>query len=101
MNMSDFVINIITFDHTCTVPSHWRSKGAPGRHFLGAGTFELLGSFVRNVLLQIQFKCLDFSQKCCQNAGNAISETQISKIFRVGACPRTPLVGHALFSSVV
>ena len=28
---------------------------------------------------------------CPQNAGNAASETQNSKHFRVGACPGTPL----------
>ena len=50
---------------------------------------------MRNVLLQIRFKCLDFAQKCCQNAGNAISETQISKMFPGGTCPRTPQVGRA------
>ena len=36
------------------------------------------------------FKPIYFAQKCPQNAGNAVSETQISKNFR-GACPRTPL----------
>ena len=35
------------------------------------------------------FKPIYFAQKCPQNAGNAVSETQISN-FR-GACPRTPL----------
>jgi hypothetical protein len=30
------------------------------------------------------------TQICSQNAGNAVSETQISKIFR-GGCPPTPL----------
>ena len=34
---------------------------------------------MRNVLLQIRFKCLAFPQKCRQIAGNAISVTQISK----------------------
>ena len=36
------------------------------------------------------FKPIYFAQKCPQNAGNAVSETQISKHFR-GACSRTPL----------
>ena len=36
------------------------------------------------------FKPIYFVQKCPQNAGNAVSETQISKHFR-GACSRTPL----------
>ena len=58
----------------------------PGQHFW---------SFVGNVLSQIRFKCLYFAQKCCQKARNAISETQISKIFQ-GVWPRTPLVGCAL-----
>ena len=71
---------------------HWRSKRGgragqlPGQHFW---------SFVGNVLSQIRFKCLYFAQKCCQKARNAISETQISKIFQ-GVWPRTPLVGCAL-----
>ena len=30
-----------------------------------------------------------FAQKCPQNAGNAVSDSQISKYFR-GTCPRTP-----------
>ena len=49
---------------------------------IGFSFIFCLGSFVRNVLLQIRFKCLDFAQKCCQNVGNAISETQFSNIFR-------------------
>ena len=77
------------------VPSEGERGSCPGRHFLGGGTFGVLWSFVRNVLLQIRFKCLAFAQKCRQNAGNAISETQISKLFW-GSMPRTPLVGRAL-----
>ena len=50
---------------------------------------------MRNVLLQIRFKCIAFAQKCRQNAGNAISKIQISKHFR-GGMPRNPLVGRAL-----
>ena len=45
---------------------------------------------MRNVLLQIRFKCLAFAQKCRQNAGNAISETEISKIFGGGLAPGAP-----------
>ena len=36
------------------------------------------------------FKPIYFAQKCPQNAGNAVSETQISKHFR-RAYPRTPI----------
>ena len=70
--------------NTCRGALFW------GRHFLGGGTLGVLGSFVRNVVLQIRFKCLDFAQKCCWNVGNGISETQISK----GGMSRTPLVGR-------
>ena len=77
---------------------HWRTGGrgwgargtvAPGGTFEGRH-LEFLGVFVRNMLLQIRFKCLDFAQKCCQNAGNAISETQISKFFEGGNAPGPP-----------
>ena len=38
------------------------------------------------------FKHIYFAQKCPHNAGNAVSETQISKNFRGGGrYPRTPL----------
>ena len=37
-----------------------------------------------NALLQIRFQCLGFVQKCSQNAGNAISKSQISKMIRGG-----------------
>ena len=59
----------------------------PRWHFFGGWH---IWSFVRNVLLQIRFKCLDFAQKCCENVGNGISETQISKMFRGGHDPGTP-----------
>ena len=67
-----------------------RAGQLPRAALFGGGTFGVLGSFVRNVLLQIRFKCLDFAQKCCQNAGNAISETQISKMFRGDMPPDPP-----------
>ena len=41
------------------------------------------------------FKYLTRFKKCCQNAGNAISETQISKHFR-GSMPSDPLDWRAL-----
>ena len=59
----------------------------PGQHFLGGGTFGVLGDFVRNVLLQTRFKCLAFAKKCLENAGNTISDKQISNLLRGG----TPL----------
>ena len=46
--------------------------------------------FQRPKISKWVFKPIYFVQKCPQNAGNAVSETQISKHFR-GACPRTPL----------
>ena len=45
-------------------------------------------------------KRLDFGQNCCQNAGNVISETQISKIFQ-GHDHQTPhqhFGAHIFFS---
>ena len=42
---------------------------------------SLLGGFVRNVLLQIRFKCIAFAQKCRDNAGNAISETNFNYVY--------------------
>ena len=41
----------------------------------------------KNVILE--FRPLYFAQKCPQNAENAVSKTQNSKLFR-GAYPRTP-----------
>ena len=37
--------------------------------------------------LKLVFKPMYFAQKCLQNAGNAVSETQISKTFRGGMLP--------------
>ena len=62
----------------------------PGWHFLG--------SFVRNVLLQIRFKCLDFAQKCYQSAINyfegrhapdPLSWTRLTAALSYEACDRT------------
>ena len=61
--------------------------GGGGQHFLSFGEF-----CEKCATLQILFKCLDFAQTCCQNAGNAISETQISNIFRGGMSPYHPVV---------
>ena len=38
-----------------------------------------------------------FVQKCPQNAGNAVSETQISKNFRVGMPPDRPTIVSSLW----
>ena len=38
--------------------------------------------WVRIWIAKCDLRPLDFAQKCPQNAGNAISENQISKIFR-------------------
>ena len=42
--------------------------------------------WVRIWIAKCDLRPLDFAQKCPQNVGKAISENQISNIFR-GACP--------------
>ena len=66
-----------------TINRHWRSKGggasgavAPGGSFWGAALLEFCEKCAATNPIS---KCLDFAQKRCQNARNAISETQISK----------------------
>ena len=44
----------------------------------------------RNSVKKWDFRPLYFAQKCPQNAGNAVSETQNSKEFRGEHPPRTP-----------
>ena len=46
--------------------------------------------WVRRWIAKCDLRHLDFAQKCPQNAGNAISENQISKIFRGGIAPDPP-----------
>ena len=68
-----------------TINGHWRSNGgggasgavAPGGSFWGAALLEFCEKCAATNPIS---KCLDFAQKRCQNARNAISETQISKI---------------------
>ena len=45
----------------------------------------------KNTVTKCDLRPLDIAQKCPQNAGNAISENQISKIFRGGMHPDLPL----------
>ena len=65
------------------------SKSAPVKRIYFAQKYPQNAG---NAVSETQISKWDFKPiYFAQNAGNAVSETQISKHFRGGACPRTPL----------
>ena len=86
------------------LPRQWRSEGwGGGGGFPPHGPFFLrrgllnFKCIIRRLILnpRVLSQAIRSAQKCCQNAGNVISEPKISKHFRT-ACPRTPLEWTAL-----